>query len=40
MDVYTLISYEGKNIQDLTEDFHNAVDDDLQLCIENEIAPE
>lgn len=30
--VKSLISYEGKTIDDLIKDFHNAVDDYLNLC--------
>lgn len=28
----SLISYEGSTMKELTEDFHNAVDDYLALC--------
>lgn len=30
--VKSLISYEGKTTDDLIKDFHNAVDDYLNLC--------
>ena len=35
-----LISYEGKNVHDLEEDFHGAVDDYLALCETEGIKPE
>ena len=31
LDVPALISYEGQTLQELTRDFHNAVDDYLAL---------
>ena len=31
-DVRSLISYEGTDAKSLVEDFHNAVDDYLELC--------
>lgn len=33
------ITYEGSTVDELTEDFHGAVDDYLQLCEEKGIAP-
>jgi predicted HicB family RNase H-like nuclease len=33
------ITYEGSTIDELTEDFHGAVDDYLQLCEEKGVAP-
>ena len=33
------ITYEGATVDELTEDFHGAVDDYLQLCEEKGIAP-
>ena len=35
----TLISYEGKSVEEITEDFEGAVDDYLQSCEERGIAP-
>ena len=35
-----LISYEGTTAAELTEDFHNAVDDYLELCATQNILPE
>lgn len=32
MGIRALISYEGQNAKELVEDFHNAVDDYLELC--------
>ncbi len=31
-DVRSLISYEGTDAESLVEDFHNAVDDYIELC--------
>lgn len=33
------ITYEGNTVQELTDDFHGAVDDYLQLCEEKGIKP-
>lgn len=33
------ISYEGHTVQELTDDFHGAVDDYLQLCKDKGIKP-
>ncbi|MCD8295635.1 MAG: type II toxin-antitoxin system HicB family antitoxin [Clostridia bacterium] len=38
--VRALISYEGMTIADLIEDFHNAIDDYLELCKDKGIQPE
>lgn len=38
--VRTLISYEGQTAKELLEDFHAAVNEYLQLCSEQGIAPE
>lgn len=35
-----LISYEGKDIEDLKKDFHNAVDDYLNYCDAKGIKPQ
>ena len=32
MGIRALISYEGEDAKELLEDFHNAVDDYLELC--------
>lgn len=32
MGIRALISYEGQTAKELTEDFHDAVDDYLELC--------
>ncbi len=32
MGIRALISYEGQNAKELVDDFHNAVDDYLELC--------
>lgn len=33
------ITYEGNTVDELTEDFHGAVDDYIQLCVEKGIEP-
>ena len=38
--IRALISYEGTNAQELVNDFHNAIDDYLELCSEENIEPE
>jgi predicted HicB family RNase H-like nuclease len=38
--VKSLISFEGDSVSAITEDFHNAVDEYLAFCVENEIKPE
>ena len=38
--IRSLISYEGKNAEDLVNDFHGAVDDYLELCTEEGKEPE
>ena len=38
--VNSLISYEGKSVGELKEDFHQAVDEYLALCAEEGISPE
>ena len=38
--IRSLISYEGKSVYELIEDFHDSIDDYLELCTENGIAPE
>lgn len=40
LGIRSLISYEGKGIKELLEDFHGAVDDYLELCEEEGISPE
>ena len=35
-----LISYEGESAKELIQDFHDAVDDYLELCVEKRIEPE
>lgn len=40
MGIRALISYEGENAHDLIADFHNAVDDYLEMCAAEGIAPE
>ena len=40
MGIRSLISYEGTNVKELLDDFHEAVDDYLQICKEEGVAPE
>ncbi len=40
LGIRSLISYEGTNAQELMEDFHNAVDDYLELCRQSDSKPE
>lgn len=40
MGVRALISYEGGAAQELLDDFHNAVDEYLQMCEETGAQPE
>lgn len=38
--IHSLISYEGTNAKELIEDFHEVVDEYLELCNEEGIEPE
>ena len=38
--IQSLISYEGRSVQELVDDFHRAVDDYLALCETEDSAPE
>ena len=38
--IHSLISYEGTTINDLTKDFHEAIDSYLALCESEGIEPE
>ena len=40
MGIGALVSYEGQSAKELIEDFHNAVDDYLDLCAEKNMLPE
>ncbi len=40
LGIRSLISYEGTNAKELISDFHQAVDDYLVLCFEENIEPE
>lgn len=40
LGIRALISYEGKNAEELISDFHGAVDDYLELCEADGIEPE
>lgn len=35
-----LVSYEGKSVSELREDFESAVDDYLEMCRENGVEPQ
>lgn len=36
LGIHSLISYEGESAKELIQDFHEAVDDYLELCAEKE----
>lgn len=38
--IRTLISYEGSNAEELRKDFHDGLDDYLEMCKEKNIVPE
>ena len=38
--IKAMISFEGDSVQKITEDFHDAVDEYLEFCSENNIKPE
>jgi len=38
--IKSLISFEGESVKKITEDFQNAVDEYLEFCKDNNIAPE
>ncbi|MFR8178382.1 MAG: type II toxin-antitoxin system HicB family antitoxin [Christensenellales bacterium] len=40
MGIRALISYEGQTVQELVNDFHDAVDAYLNLCAEEGTPPE
>ena len=40
LGIKSLISFEGDSVRAITEDFHNAVDEYLDYCAENNIEPE
>ena len=40
MGIRSLISYEGKSAAELIDDFHNAVDDYLEMCAAEAKKPE
>lgn len=40
LGIRSLISYEGENAKDLLNDFHNAVDEYLEMCAEENKTPE
>mgnify|MGYP002545238137 FL=1 len=40
LGIHSLISYEGESAKELIQDFHDAVDDYLELCVEKRIEPE
>ena len=40
MGIRSLISYEGENAHDLLSDFHNAIDDYLEMCQAENKKPE
>jgi len=38
--IKALISYEGDSVSAITQDFHNAIDEYLNFCAENDKEPE
>ena len=40
MGITDSISFEGDSVESLTEDFHNAVDEYLEFCAENNKEPQ
>ena len=40
LGIRSLVSYDGKNAQELVDDFHGAVDDYLAMCASEGIIPE
>lgn len=40
MGIKDLISYEGDSLTQLKTDFHQAVDDYLEMCVEKKVSPE
>ncbi|MBR5730641.1 MAG: type II toxin-antitoxin system HicB family antitoxin [Firmicutes bacterium] len=40
LGIKSLVSYEGTSVDDLLQDFHNAVDSYLDLCKRNGFEPE
>ena len=40
LGIRALVLYEGTNVKELLEDFHGAVDDYLEMCRVEGIAPE
>ena len=40
MGIKGLISYEGDSLTQLKADFHQAVDDYLEMCVEKKVSPE
>ena len=40
LGIKSLISYEGTNAEELISDFHNAIDDYLEMCKAENIIPE
>ena len=40
LEIQKLISYEGDNVESLTDDFTKAIDEYLDFCTKNSIQPE
>jgi len=40
MGIKSLISFEGDSVSTLIEDFHNAIDEYLDFCVQENIQPE
>ena len=40
LGIQSLISFEGQNLQEITNDFHESIDEYLEMCIAENIKPE
>ena len=40
LGIRAVVSYEGENARELVDDFHNAVDDYLEMCTAEGLEPE
>ena len=40
LGIKSLLTFEGRNVHELLEDFHGVFDDYLEICKENSVEPE
>ena len=40
LGIKSLLTFEGRNVHELLEDFHGVIDDYLEICKENSVEPE